>query len=46
MGWVVVAGLWGLTGVVYIVLRFVESRKQVDRMINWTLPTEVKEEEP
>lgn len=46
MWWLLVAGLWILAGVAYGVLRWVESRKQVDSMINWTLPTEVKEEEP
>lgn len=46
MGWLLVAGLWVLAGGTYVALRWIESRKQMDSMINWTLPSEVKEEEP
>lgn len=45
MGWVLVAGLWVLAGVTYVALRWIESRKQMDSMIDWALASEVKEEE-
>jgi hypothetical protein len=36
--WWLVGGLWVLAGLTYLVIRFKEAGRQVDSIINWTLP--------